>query len=373
MASITLDHIGKSYTAGVTVIRDLSFEIKDGEFMVFVGPSGCGKSTVLRMIAGLETVTSGTLKIGDRVVNDVHPKDRDIAMVFQSYALYPHMTVYDNIAFGLQIRKIPEAEIKKRVQEAADTLGLNAYLDRKPKALSGGQRQRVALGRAIVRNPSVFLFDEPLSNLDAELRVHMRAELSKLQRRLKTTTVYVTHDQVEAMTMGHRIAVLRPCGTDPNVTNLTQIGTPMEIYDTPANLFTAGFMGTPKMNLLKAKITDDGHDVVFYGVRMPVSPAFGAAAQRHKGRDVILGIRPEHIGAAHEVDWKSDCSISGTIEILEPLGHEVIVHFQVQGETVSGRLRSHVALPRPGDPISLQVRTEAMHLFDPSTEKRLAA
>jgi multiple sugar transport system ATP-binding protein len=372
MASITLDHIGKSYTAGVTVIRDLTFDIKDGEFMVFVGPSGCGKSTVLRMIAGLETVTSGKLSIGDRVVNDMHPKDRDIAMVFQSYALYPHMTVYDNIAFGLQIRKIADDEIKRRVQVAADTLGLNAYLDRKPKALSGGQRQRVALGRAIVRNPSVFLFDEPLSNLDAELRVHMRAELSKLQRQLNTTTVYVTHDQVEAMTMGHRIAVLRPCGSDPNVTNLTQVGTPMEIYDAPDNLFTAGFMGTPKMNLLKAKLTDDGHDVLFYGVRMPVSASFREAARKHKGRDVILGIRPEHIGAAHEVDWQSECEISGPVEIVEPLGHEVIVHFQVQGETLSGRLRSHASLPRPGDPITLRVKTEAMHLFDPASEKRLA-
>jgi multiple sugar transport system ATP-binding protein len=372
MASITLDHIGKKYTADVTVIRDLSFDIKDGEFMVFVGPSGCGKSTCLRMIAGLETVTSGKLSIGDRVVNDVHPKDRDIAMVFQSYALYPHMTVYDNIAFGLQIRKMPDAEIKKRVQEAADTLGLNAYLDRKPKALSGGQRQRVALGRAIVRNPSVFLFDEPLSNLDAELRVHMRAELSKLQRRLKTTTVYVTHDQVEAMTMGHRIAVLRPCGSDESMTNLTQVGTPMEIYDTPANLFTAGFMGTPKMNLLKAKLSEDGHDVLFYGVRIPVSQQFREAAIKHKGRNVILGIRPEHIGAAHEVDWQSDTAITGAIEILEPLGHEVIVHFDVQGETVSGRLRSHHQLPSPGEPITLQVKTEAMHLFDPKTELRLA-
>jgi multiple sugar transport system ATP-binding protein len=353
MASITIDHLGKKYTPEVTVIRDLSFDIKDGEFMVFVGPSGCGKSTVLRMIAGLETITSGTLSIGDRVVNDMHPKDRDIAMVFQSYALYPHMTVYDNIAFGLQIRKIPEDDIKKRVQEAADTLGLNAYLDRKPKALSGGQRQRVALGRAIVRAPSVFLFDEPLSNLDAELRVHMRAELSKLQRKLKTTTVYVTHDQTEAMTMGHRIAVLKPCGNDPKVSNLTQVGTPMEIYDTPTNLFTAGFMGTPRMNLLKAKLSSDGHDVLFLGVRMPVSQQFKAAAARNK------------------VDWQSDCSISGAVEIIEPLGHEVIVHFDLQGETVAGRLRSHASLPTPGAPITLQVRTEAMHLFDPVTELRL--
>jgi multiple sugar transport system ATP-binding protein len=372
MASITIDHLGKAYTPEVTVIRDLSFDIKDGEFMVFVGPSGCGKSTVLRMIAGLETITSGKLSIGDRVVNDVHPKDRDIAMVFQSYALYPHMTVYDNIAFGLQIRKIDEAEIKKRVQEAADTLGLNAYLDRKPKALSGGQRQRVALGRAIVRNPSVFLFDEPLSNLDAELRVHMRAELSKLQRKLKTTTVYVTHDQVEAMTMGHRIAVLRPCGSDPKVSNLTQVGTPMEIYDAPTNLFTAGFMGTPRMNLLKSKLSDDGHDVMFFGIRLPVSLQFRDAALKYRGKDVVLGIRPEHIGAKQEVDWASDTSITGVIEILEPLGHEVIVHFDLQGETVAGRLRSHLSLPAPGDRITLQVKTEAMHLFDPVTELRLA-
>ncbi|MBK9361619.1 MAG: sn-glycerol-3-phosphate ABC transporter ATP-binding protein UgpC [Rubrivivax sp.] len=372
MASITLDRIVKAYTPEVTVIRDLSLEIRDGEFMVFVGPSGCGKSTVLRMIAGLETITSGTMKIGDRVVNDVHPKDRDIAMVFQSYALYPHMTVYDNIAFGLQIRKIPDAEIKSRVQQAADTLGLNAFLDRKPKALSGGQRQRVALGRAIVRNPSVFLFDEPLSNLDAELRVHMRAELSKLQRSLKTTTVYVTHDQVEAMTMGHRIAVLRPCGKDPSVGNLTQCATPMEIYDAPANLFTAGFMGTPKMNLVKATISDDGADVLACGTRLPVSPPFRDAARRFKGKDVVLGIRPEHIGAAHEIDWHSDTSITGTVEIPEPLGHEVIVHFQVQGQTISGRLRSHASLPAQGDPITLQVRTEAMHLFDPVSEQRLS-
>ena len=372
MASITLDHLGKAYTPEVTVIRNLSFDVKDGEFMVFVGPSGCGKSTVLRMIAGLETVTSGKLSIGERVVNDMHPKDRDIAMVFQSYALYPHMTVYDNIAFGLQIRKLPEDEIKKRVQEAADSLGLNAYLDRKPKALSGGQRQRVALGRAIVRNPSVFLFDEPLSNLDAELRVHMRAELSKLQRQLKTTTVYVTHDQVEAMTMGHRIAVLKPCGSDPKVSNLTQVGTPMEIYDTPDNLFTAGFMGTPRMNLLKAKISDDGHDVLYFGIRLPVSRQFQQAALKFKGREVVLGIRPEHIGAANEVDWKSDTSITGVIEILEPLGHEVVVHFELQGQTVSGRLRSHLSLPRPGDAITLQVKTEAMHLFDPTTELRLS-
>jgi len=372
MAQIKFENVGKVYPGGVTVIRGLSFDIRDGEFMVFVGPSGCGKSTTLRMIAGLETVTTGQLWIGERVVNDVHPKDRDIAMVFQSYALYPHMTVYDNIAFGLQIRRVPDDEIKRRVQEAAATLGLGDFLDRKPKALSGGQRQRVALGRAIVRQPSVFLFDEPLSNLDAELRVHMRAELSKLQRKLKTTTVYVTHDQVEAMTMGHRIAVMRPCGPDPAVGNLTQVGTPMEIYDTPANLFTAGFMGTPRMNLLKARLSDDGSEVLCFDVRMPVSAPFREAALRHRGHEVILGLRPEHIGAAHEVDWKSDVRFGGPIEILEPLGHEVLVHFDVHGATVSGRLRSHQALPAPGEPITLLVRTEAMHLFDPKSEQRLA-
>jgi len=371
MASITLDHVGKSYTPEVAVIRDLAFDIRDGEFMVFVGPSGCGKSTVLRMIAGLETITSGSIRIGERVVNDVHPKDRDIAMVFQSYALYPHMTVYDNIAFGLQIRKVPDEEIRRRVQQAADTLGLEEFLQRKPKALSGGQRQRVALGRAIVRNPAVFLFDEPLSNLDAELRVHMRAELSKLQRRLKTTTVYVTHDQVEAMTMGHRIAVLRPCGSDPKVGNLTQVGTPMEIYDTPANLFTAGFVGTPRMNFLKAALSAEGDEVVCHGLRMPVGPEFRDAARARRGHDVVVGIRSEHIGSADESDWAQACSVAGTVELIEPLGHEVLVFFQLHGQTLSGRLRNHRSLPAVGEPITLQIKTDAMHLFDPATEQRL--
>jgi multiple sugar transport system ATP-binding protein len=324
------------------------------------------------MIAGLEDISAGELRIGNRVMNEVPPAKRGVAMVFQSYALYPHLTVRDNMGFGLKVRGVAKDERVRRVREAAATLKLDVLLDRFPRELSGGQRQRVAIGRAIVGEPDVFLFDEPLSNLDAELRVHMRAELSKLQRKLKTTTVYVTHDQVEAMTMGHRIAVLRPCGNDPKVSNLTQVGTPMEIYDAPANLFTAGFMGTPRMNLLKARLSDDGADVLFYGVRMPVSAPFRAAAQKFKGREVVLGIRPEHIGAEHEVDWSSDCRITGAIEILEPLGHEVIVHFQVQGETVSGRLRSHHELPRPGDPITLVVKTEAMHLFDPVTELRLA-
>jgi multiple sugar transport system ATP-binding protein len=366
-----LEQVARRFGA-VTALDRFSLTVGEGEVLALVGPSGCGKSTVLRMIAGLETITSGQIRIGERVVNEVHPKDRDIAMVFQSYALYPHMTVYDNIAFGLQIRKVPDEEIRRRVQQAADTLGLDEFLQRKPKALSGGQRQRVALGRAIVRNPAVFLFDEPLSNLDAELRVHMRAELSKLQRRLKTTTVYVTHDQVEAMTMGHRIAVLRPCGKDPAVGNLTQVGTPMEIYDAPANVFTAGFMGTPKMNFMKARLSDDGREVEVYGVRMPVASAFRDAALNHKGRDVVLGIRSEHIGAAREADWKSESSLTGTIELVEPLGHEVLVFFQVQGQSIAGRLRSHIGLPAPGEPITLQIKTEAMHLFDAASEKRLA-
>ena len=371
MASIRLDGIGKSY-GETEVIKNLSFSVKDGEFMVFVGPSGCGKSTVLRMIAGLETITAGKLSIGDRIVNDVLPKDRDIAMVFQSYALYPHMNVYDNIAFGLKIRKMPDAEIRKRVQDAADLLGLDKFLDRKPKALSGGQRQRVALGRAIVRNPSVFLFDEPLSNLDAELRVQMRAEISKLQRRLNTTTVYVTHDQVEAMTMGHRIAVMRACnGGNPQDTNLMQCGSPMDLYDRPDNIFVARFIGTPHMNIVPAWLSDDGTAVEVFGGRMPVSAQFKEAALTRRGRNVMLGIRPEHIGAAQEVDWPQTQTVTGQVEMVEPLGHEAILHFKVGEQIITGRLHSHGHLPAPGDKVSMLLKCDEIHLFDPVTELRL--
>ncbi|MBI5429382.1 MAG: sn-glycerol-3-phosphate ABC transporter ATP-binding protein UgpC [Nitrosomonadales bacterium] len=370
MASIKFDNIGKSY-GETEIIKNLNFGVNDGEFMVFVGPSGCGKSTVLRMIAGLETITSGEIRIGDRVVNNVHPKDRDIAMVFQSYALYPHMNVYDNIAFGLKIRKMPDAEIRKRVKDAADLLGLDKLLDRKPKALSGGQRQRVALGRAIVRNPSVFLFDEPLSNLDAELRVQMRAEISKLQHRLNTTTVYVTHDQVEAMTMGQRIAVLRPCTDNPLDTNLMQCGSPMDLYDRPDNIFVARFIGTPRMNVLPARLSDDGTEVELFGGRMPVSDQFREAALRMRGREVMLGIRPEHIGAAHEVDWRLTQPLQGQVEMVELLGHEAILHFKVGDHVLTGRLASHGRLPTPGDTITMQLKCEAIHLFDPVTELRL--
>lgn len=370
MASIRFDNINKSY-GDVPIIKNLSFGVNDGEFMVFVGPSGCGKSTILRMIAGLETITSGELSIGERVVNDVHPKDRDIAMVFQSYALYPHMNVFDNIAFGLKIRKMPLDEIRRRVSDAAGILGLEPLLERKPKALSGGQRQRVALGRAIVRNPSVFLFDEPLSNLDAELRVQMRSEISQLQRRLSTTTVYVTHDQVEAMTMGHRIAVMRACSPDSEQSNLMQCGSPMELYDQPQNIFTARFIGTPRMNILPARISDDGLTVECFDMRLPVSSQFAEAAKSRRGKPVSLGIRSEHIGVAHEVDWPNACAVSGEIELIEPLGHEVMVHLRVNGEPLAGRLRSHATLPVPGGPFNMVINCEAMHLFDPISEQRL--
>lgn len=370
MASIRFDNIGKSF-GETEVIKNLNFSVNDGEFMVFVGPSGCGKSTVLRMIAGLETISYGELWIGERVVNNVQPKDRDIAMVFQSYALYPHMNVFDNIAFGLKIRKLPNDDIQKRVKEAADLLGLEKLLDRKPKALSGGQRQRVALGRAIVRNPSVFLFDEPLSNLDAELRVQMRAEISKLQRRLNTTTVYVTHDQVEAMTMGQRIAVLRPCTENPHDTNLMQCGSPMDLYDHPDNIFVARFIGTPRMNVLPARLSEDGLEVELFGGRMPVSAQFKEVALAMRGRDVMLGIRPEHIGAAYEIDWAQTQTLNGQVEMVELLGHEAILHFKVGEQVLTGRLRSHGRLPATGDSISMQLKCDAIHLFDKVTEKRL--
>jgi multiple sugar transport system ATP-binding protein len=372
MASIRFDKINKSY-GDVPVIKNLDLGVENGEFMVLVGPSGCGKSTALRMIAGLETITSGDMWIGDRVVNHVPPKDRDIAMVFQSYALYPHMSVFDNIAFGLKIRKTPDEEIKRRVGEAASILGLGPLLDRKPKALSGGQRQRVALGRAIVRKPSVFLFDEPLSNLDAELRVQMRSEISQLQRRLNTTTVYVTHDQVEAMTMGQRIAVMCPCpeGTKYS-SNLTQCGTPMELYDRPQNIFTARFIGTPRMNMLPACIGDDGRCVELLDQRIPVAREFADAAMRRRATEVSFGIRPEHIGVRHEVDWTETCEIRGKVQLIEPLGHEVLVHLRADDLPVTGRMRSHGQLPGAGDEFAMVLNCEAMHLFDPATELRLA-
>ncbi len=369
MAQIIFDGVDKSF-GDVRVLQNISMQIRDEEFMVFVGPSGCGKSTALRMIAGLETITRGDLSIGDRVVNTLPPKDRDVAMVFQSYALYPHMSVRENIAFGLRLRKTPKDEIDKLVGNAADILGLQELLDRKPKALSGGQRQRVALGRAIVRQPSVFLFDEPLSNLDAELRVHMRAELSKLQRRLKTTTVYVTHDQVEAMTMGHRIAVLAPLVPSMR-TNLMQVGSPLELYDRPQNLFVARFIGTPNMNIVEATVSEDGSQLNAPGFSAAVPPQFADVARDYRGRRVALGIRPEHIGSPEEADWPARVDIKGEVEIIETIGHEVVLHVRCAGEPLIAKMASHKNMPSFGDTIELVLKSDEIHLFDPDTERRL--
>ncbi|HWM92056.1 MAG TPA: sn-glycerol-3-phosphate ABC transporter ATP-binding protein UgpC [Thermoanaerobaculia bacterium] len=362
MAEVTFDHVKKSY-GPVTVIEDFSLEIRDKEFMVLVGPSGCGKSTALRMIAGLEEITGGTVSIGGRVVNDVAPKDRDIAMVFQSYALYPHMTVRENLEFGLKIRKTPKPEMDQRVREAADILGISEYLDRKPKQLSGGQRQRVAVGRAIVRKPSVFLFDEPLSNLDAKLRVQTRAEITRLQKTLQTTTVYVTHDQIEAMTMGHRIAIMKSG-------NLQQVGTPLEVYERPANLFVAGFIGTPPMSLIPATIADGGRTIAASGLKLPVPEAWRAAAR--DGLKVIAGIRPENVRESARGEMGSTARVGARVDFVEPLGHEVIVHGRVGDNLLVAKVDPHRA-PEMGSDIVLELELDALHLFDAATEQRLTA
>src|SRR5215470_2476385 len=330
MAQIILDHVEKAYAGGVRAIDDLSLDVKDGEFMVFVGPSGCGKSTALRSIAGLEEITGGTISIGERVVNDLPPKDRDIAMVFQNYALYPHMTVADNLAFGLKLRHTPKAEIKRRVGEAAEMLGLEPYLNRKPAALSGGQRQRVAMGRAIVREPAAFLMDEPLSNLDAKLRVSMRAALNQLHERLGVTTVYVTHDQVEAMTLGNRVAVLRDG-------QLQQVDTPQKLYERPVNLFVAGFIGSPAMNFALADFSrDDGPAVTFAGHRLPVPASLIDARPGladYFGKKVILGIRPSDFEDAAVADrgWGTMAVTAG---VTEELGSEINVIFTIDAPHV---------------------------------------
>lgn len=365
MANITFDKVQKSY-GDVNIIKGLDLEIKDKEFMVLVGPSGCGKSTTLRMIAGLEEITGGKLYIGDRVVNNVHPKDRDVAMVFQSYALYPHMSVFENIAFGLRLRKMPKDEIDRLVNEAAETLGMTHLLDRKPKALSGGQRQRVALGRAIVRKPAVFLFDEPLSNLDAELRVHMRAEIANLQKRLGITSVYVTHDQVEAMTMGDRIAVLHDG-------NLRQVGTPLDLYDTPENVFVAQFIGTPNMNILTMKVSDDGSQLEHKDVTIPTPKEWKSSVVERKGKNVFVGFRPEHLGAVGEHDWPDTAKLSGTAKIVETLGHEVVVHFTLPNDEKSLVAKMDVhKVPKIGSELSLELRADRLHIFDAETQERLS-
>ena len=351
MASVTFEHVVKRYTPEVTVVKDFNVEITDKEFMVLVGPSGCGKSTALRMLAGLESISEGEIRIGDRTVNDVAAKDRDIAMVFQSYALYPHMTVYANMAFPLKMKKMPKADIEKRVKNASASLGLDDFLGRKPKALSGGQRQRVALGRAIVRDPEVFLLDEPLSNLDAKLRGQTRIELQKLHRELETTFIYVTDDQVEAMTMGDRIAVM-------NGGILQQVGTPGEIYDHPANLFVAGFIGSPTMNFVSVDTKDDTASAAGFKVHLPKSVSSTRGT---------LGFRPEAVtdrvdDGASPLDMK--------VEVVERLGSDLFLYGRVGEATITARVdpRMDVSV---GDDVKLGLDTRTLHLFDSETEAAL--
>ncbi|MCL4186666.1 MAG: sn-glycerol-3-phosphate ABC transporter ATP-binding protein UgpC [Rhodobacteraceae bacterium] len=353
MASVEIRDVRKSYGA-MEVIHGLTFDIGEGEFVILVGPSGCGKSTLLRMIAGLEDVTSGEIRIGSRLVNDVAPKDRDIAMVFQNYALYPHMTVRDNMAFSLKLKGASKAEIDARVRPAAEILGLTHLLDRQPKALSGGQRQRVAMGRAIVRDPQVFLFDEPLSNLDAKLRVAMRAEVKELQQRLKTTTVYVTHDQIEAMTMADRIVVMHD-GI------IEQIGTPLELYDQPENTFVASFIGSPAMNFIKGTLSSEGgpHVQSESGLRLPLRRAPAAS----EGRKVIYGIRPEHFALAED-------GLSAEVAVLEPTGSETQVQLRFGGQDLSAVFRERITV-KPGGHIGILPNPVLAHLFDPDTGRRL--
>jgi len=363
MASISLRNISKIFPGNVTAVNDCNLEIIDKEFVVLVGPSGCGKSTTLRMIAGLEEITSGELYIGDRYVNDVQPKDRDIAMVFQNYALYPHMTVYKNMAFSLKLRGMSKAEIDQKVREAATVLHIEHLLDRKPKALSGGQRQRVALGRAMVRNPAVFLLDEPLSNLDAKLRTSMRAEITKLHQKLGTTFVYVTHDQTEAMTMGDRIVVIKDGF-------IHQIDTPQNLYEHPVNLFVAGFIGSPQMNFIDAVIeqVDGAYYAVFGKSRVKIidavmSPAF---AQRNLGREVVLGIRPEYITANPE-KWPDVSEIVGDVDLAESMGAEKYVYFTVEGTDCIARVSGKSGI-KSGDRAAFYVANNEIKLFDRATE-----
>jgi multiple sugar transport system ATP-binding protein len=365
MASVTYDHVYKRF-GDVIAVNDLNIQIADKEFLVFVGPSGCGKTTALRCLAGLEEISDGQIKIGDRVVNDVPPKDRDIAMVFQSYALYPHMSVYDNMAFGLKLRKTPKAEIDKKVKEAADILGIGQLLDRKPKQLSGGQRQRVAVGRAIVRSPKVFLFDEPLSNLDAKLRVATRAEISKLWQRLGTTFIYVTHDQVEAMTMASRIAVIKD-GI------LQQIDTPQHLYDHPGNVFVAGFIGSPSMNFFDVTLVDqDGKLFVDGGAfKLQVPESKKATYLPHKNKKVIFGTRPEDIFTAqYAAPGISPARLVADVDVTELMGNEIFLYLLTGKKQFIARVdpRTHA---RPGEQIDLVVNMDNMHLFDPQTEKTL--
>ncbi len=385
MASLSLRHIYKKYPGGVTAVSDFNLEIKDKEFIVFVGPSGCGKSTTLRMVAGLEEITEGELFIGDVLANDVAPKDRQIAMVFQNYALYPHMSVFDNMAFGLKLNKTPKEEIKRRVEEAARILDITHLLDRKPKALSGGQKQRVALGRAIVRNPKVFLLDEPLSNLDAKLRATMRTELTKLHKRVETTFIYVTHDQVEAMTMATRIVVMKD-GL------IQQVDTPQNLYDNPVNLFVAGFIGTPQMNFINGTLSQEkGSEDVYFNfdgnsIKLPAEKAADEALKEYIGKEVIAGLRPECIhDAPMQLEVFKDSTITVDVDVTELMGAEIYLYLNSYDRTPkegmsSGkeivedptRLIARVSArstSRAGDTIQVALDVSRIHIFDKDTEK----
>ena len=378
MASLSLKNIYKKYAGGVIAVSDFNLEIKDQEFIILVGPSGCGKSTTLRMIAGLEEISSGELYIGDRLVNDVAPKDRDIAMVFQNYALYPHMTVYDNMAFGLKLRKTPKDEIKRRVEEAARILDIAHLLDRKPKALSGGQRQRVALGRAIVREPKVFLLDEPLSNLDAKLRAQMRTEISKLHQKLGTTFIYVTHDQTEAMTMGDRIVVMKD-GL------IQQVDSPNNLYLYPCNMFVAGFIGSPQMNFVDAVIGKNGDQYyaefgsedtktrkgIKYQIPLPASKNKDNVLEQYVGKEVIMGVRPEDIHDEERfMEQFADCRVKAKVEVTELMGAEIFLYVNVEGSNLTARV-DPTSTARPGDEIDMVIDNSKIHLFDKDTEQTI--
>ena len=355
MAGVKIDRVKKVYPGNVVALHETSFDIYDKEFMVLVGPSGCGKSTTLRMIAGLEEITAGNISIGDRVINDVAPKDRDIAMVFQNYALYPHMTVYDNMAFGLKLRKVPKQEIRRKVTDVAASLGLSEYLERRPKALSGGQRQRVALGRAIVREPSVFLFDEPLSNLDAKMRVDMRKELSLLHRRLQTTIIYVTHDQIEAMTLGSRICVM-------SAGHVQQLGTPLEVYDFPKNVFVAKFIGTPPMNILEGTLRQQDGTWTYSeeGVNVNVSNLLNSPDSSKKA---FLGIRPENIKLCMNEEEERQSQFSAHVEVVEKLGDEQLVYCRTKQNPFICKMESHINVEY-GKEYKILMNMAKAHIFD---------
>jgi multiple sugar transport system ATP-binding protein len=356
MATVSIRSLNKKYDNGFHAVKDVNLEIRDKEFVVLVGPSGCGKTTTLRMVAGLEEITSGEVRIGEEVVNDLPPMDRNIAMVFQNYALYPHKTVFDNMAFGLQMRGYQKDEIRKRVKEAAEILGIVPLLERKPRQLSGGQRQRVAVGRAIVRHPQVFLFDEPLSNLDAKLRVQMRVELKRLHERLETTAIYVTHDQVEAMTLGDRVVVMKD-GV------VQQVGMPLELYGRPANKFVAGFIGSPAMNFVSASVSSDGRWAETEGLRLQVPERL----RSHGGKRLTVGVRPEALRIANGAD---DHGFATTVDVVEPLGNEILLNFRAGGAAMVARVDPGIRV-KPHQSVRFAVDPEQLHFFDAGSEAAL--